>query len=105
MPEISASKTFSEWGIPIKNAFYIAGPCSAESEEQLMKTALALKDYEVNVMRAGIWKPRTRPGSFEGVGGAGLRWLKEAGKAANLPVTTEVATPKHIEVPNMRRSF
>lgn len=97
MPEDIAVKKFSEWGLPVKHAFYIAGPCSAESEEQLMQTALALKDYEVNVMRAGIWKPRTRPGSFEGVGAMGLKWLKDAGKAANLAVTTEVATPKHVE--------
>lgn len=97
MPGDIAVNKFSEWGFPIKNAFYIAGPCSAESEEQLMQTALALKNYEVNVMRAGIWKPRTRPGSFEGVGRAGLKWLKNAGKAVHLPVTTEVATPKHVE--------
>ncbi|MCU0288130.1 MAG: bifunctional 3-deoxy-7-phosphoheptulonate synthase/chorismate mutase type II [Acidobacteria bacterium] len=97
MTENIVDKQLSEWGLAIKNTFYIAGPCSAESEEQLMQTALALKDYEVNVMRAGIWKPRTRPGSFEGVGEAGLRWLKNAGQAANLPVTTEVATAKHVE--------
>ena len=97
MPEDIAAKKFSEWGFPTKNVFYIAGPCSAESEEQLMQTALTLKNYEVHVMRAGIWKPRTRPGCFEGVGAKGLKWLKDAGKAANLAVTTEVATPKHVE--------
>ncbi|MDQ1355054.1 MAG: chorismate mutase [Acidobacteriota bacterium] len=97
MPEDSAVQVFSEWGFPVKNIFHIAGPCSAESEEQLMQTALALKDYDIDVMRAGIWKPRTRPGSFEGVGAVGLKWLKDAGKAANLAVTTEVATPKHVE--------
>lgn len=97
MPEKSAVRTFAEWGYTVKNAFYIAGPCSAETEEQLIETALSLKKYEVNAMRAGIWKPRTHPGSFEGVGVEGLKWLKNAGNAANLPVTTEVATPEHVE--------
>lgn len=97
MPENLAVKTFADWGYPVKNAFYIAGPCSAESEEQVMATAVSLKKYEVNVMRAGIWKPRTRPGSFEGVGVKGLKWLKNASKAVNLPVTTEVAIPEHVE--------
>lgn len=97
MSEELAAKIFSGWGFPIKNAFYIAGPCSAESEEQLMETALGLKGREVTVMRAGIWKPRTRPGTFEGVGAVGLKWLKDAGKAADLPVTTEVAVPEHVE--------
>jgi chorismate mutase len=97
MPGNLTAQVFSEWGFPVKNIFHIAGPCSAESEEQLMRTALALKDYEVHVMRAGAWKPRTRPGSFEGVGAVGLKWLKDAGKAANLAVATEAATPKHVE--------
>ncbi|MCP5105737.1 MAG: bifunctional 3-deoxy-7-phosphoheptulonate synthase/chorismate mutase type II [bacterium] len=92
-----AGKIFSQWGFPVKGAFYIAGPCSAESEEQLMRTALGLKDREVTAMRAGIWKPRTRPGSFEGVGDKGLKWLKNSGKAAGLPVTTEVAVPAHVD--------
>lgn len=97
MPEKIMVKKLSEWGIPFKNVFFIAGPCSAESEAQLMETALGLKDYKVNVLRAGIWKPRTRPGTFEGVGVKGLDWLKNAGAAANLFVTTEVATPEHVE--------
>ncbi len=97
MPEKLSVNIFADWGFPIKNAFYIAGPCSAESEEQLMEIAQSLKNLDVNVMRAGIWKPRTRPGSFEGVGAKGLKWLKAAGKAANLAVTTEVATPEHVE--------
>lgn len=97
MPDELVFETFSRWGFPIKNAFYIAGPCSAESEDQLMQTALALKDHEVTAMRAGIWKPRTRPGTFEGVGAVGLKWLKDAGNAAHLPVTTEVAVPGHVE--------
>ncbi len=76
---------------------FIAGPCSAESPEQVMQTALALKDTDVDMLRAGIWKPRTRPGSFEGVGSIGLKWLKDAGNAINVPVTTEAATPEHVE--------
>lgn len=88
----------SRWGIPYKDVLNIAGPCSAESEEQVMQTALALKDSGVSVMRAGIWKPRTRPGSFEGVGARGLAWLKNAGKAAGLLSATETAVPEHVEL-------
>jgi chorismate mutase len=97
MPNELMFETFSKWGFPIKHAFYIAGPCSAESEDQLMQTALALKGQGIIAMRGGIWKPRTRPGTFEGVGAVGLKWLKDAGNAANLPVTTEVAVPEHVE--------
>ena len=97
MPQEITVKTLSDWGIPLKSAFFIAGPCSAESEEQMMQTALSLKDSEAIVLRAGIWKPRTRPGTFEGVGVKGLDWLKNAGRAANLLATTEVATPEHVE--------
>jgi chorismate mutase len=97
VPETIDIKKISEWGIPFQTVMFIAGPCSAESEDQLMQTALGLKDSKVNVMRAGIWKPRTRPGSFEGVGAEGLKWLKNAGNAINVPVTTEVATPEHVE--------
>jgi len=87
----------SQWGIPYDGIFVIAGPCSAESPEQLMETALGIAKCPVSVMRAGIWKPRTRPGSFEGVGAQGLSWLKAAGNAAGIPVTVEVANPMHVE--------
>lgn len=87
----------SEWRIPYDRVFIISGPCSAESPEQLMETAIGLSKYPVNVMRAGIWKPRTRPGSFEGVGSKGLPWLKEAGRRVGLPVAVEVAKPVHVE--------
>lgn len=87
----------SEWGIPYEGIFIIAGPCSAESPEQLMQTAAGLAHQPVNLMRAGIWKPRTRPGSFEGVGRKGLPWLKDAGSSVGLPVTVEVAKPKHVD--------
>jgi len=88
---ISAWKTFSSKRI------LIAGPCSAESPEQLVATAKDLPKHGVNVLRAGIWKPRTHPGSFEGIGAVGLSWLKDAGNECGLPVATEVAEPKHVE--------
>jgi len=87
----------SEWGMPVRKKFLIAGPCSVESEEQMLETAVQLSAYEVTVIRGGIWKPRTRPGSFEGVGVRGLRWLKQAGNAVGLPVATEAAKPTHVE--------
>jgi chorismate mutase len=87
----------SEWGIPYDGVFIISGPCSAESPEQLMETALGIAKYPVSVMRAGIWKPRTRPGSFEGVGARGLPWLKAAGERVGLPVAVEVAKPIHVQ--------
>ena len=76
----------------------IAGPCSAETEEQVLATAHLLANTgKVNVLRAGIWKPRTRPGEFEGIGSIGLQWLMKAKAETGLPVTTEVATAKHVE--------
>ncbi|MFZ0913362.1 MAG: bifunctional 3-deoxy-7-phosphoheptulonate synthase/chorismate mutase type II [Candidatus Korobacteraceae bacterium] len=83
--------------MPVRKKFLIAGPCSVESEEQMLKTARQLSAYEVTAIRGGIWKPRTRPGSFEGVGAKGLMWLKQAGNAAGLPVATEAAKPTHVE--------
>jgi len=74
----------------------IAGPCSAESEEQVLKTAKALAKQGIDCFRSGIWKPRTRPGSFEGVGEIGLNWLKTVKKETGLPVTTEVANREHV---------
>lgn len=76
----------------------IAGPCSAETEEQLLETAVALAATgQVHMLRAGIWKPRTRPQSFEGVGDEGLAWLVRAKEASGLPVCTEVANARHVE--------
>jgi len=75
----------------------ILGPCSAESREQLFITAEALKDLPISYFRAGIWKPRTRPGHFEGYGQEALAWLLEVKKAYNLPVATEVASQQHME--------
>jgi chorismate mutase len=75
----------------------IAGPCSAETEDQVMQTAKELKsDNRVNIYRAGIWKPRTKPGSFEGVGSIGLPWLQRVKNELEMPVATEVANVKHV---------
>jgi len=85
--------------IPYKEKpFVIAGPCSAETEEQVMSTArLIAADDRVKVFRAGIWKPRTRPGGFEGVGKIGLAWLKRVKEETGLLTTVEVAKPQHVE--------
>lgn len=81
-----------------KRPLIIAGPCSAETEEQTISTMVALaKTGLVDVLRAGIWKPRTNPGSFEGIGVKGLSWLAKAKELTGLPVGVEVATSKHVE--------
>ena len=81
-----------------KRPFVIAGPCSAESEEQVMSICMEVaKKTDVKLLRAGIWKPRTRPNSFEGLGKIALPWLVNAGKVSNLPIATEVANTKHVE--------
>ena len=76
----------------------IAGPCSAETEAQVLKIAHELKDSDVSVLRAGIWKPRTRPGNFEGVGALGLKWLQKAKEETGLLTTTEVANANHVDL-------
>ena len=78
--------------------FVVAGPCSAESEEQVNQICTEIaENSEVHLLRAGIWKPRTRPNSFEGLGDIALPWLVNAGKSVGLPTTTEVANAKHVE--------
>ena len=76
----------------------IAGPCSAETEEQVLKIAHELKDTDANVFRAGIWKPRTRPGMFEGVGALGLKWMQKAKEETGMLITTEVANANHVDL-------
>ena len=77
----------------------IAGPCSVESREQFFETSLKLSElHQVNILRGGIWKPRTRPNGFEGIGEEGLKWMKEISRETMLPVMTEVATPQHVEL-------
>jgi chorismate mutase len=86
------------WLPQINNPLIIAGPCSLESEEQAMETAkMLVKDHRVFVYRGGVWKPRTRPGSFEGVGSIGLKWLQIVREETGLPVGTEVANAQHTE--------
>jgi 3-deoxy-7-phosphoheptulonate synthase len=80
-----------------KKPFVISGPCSAETEEQVMETARRLAATgKVSVFRAGIWKPRTRPGAFEGVGNNGLKWMRQVKQETGLAVATEVANEKHV---------
>jgi chorismate mutase len=81
-----------------KNNLVIAGPCSAENEDQVIRTARELKDTgKVDILRAGIWKPRTNPGGFEGAGVKGLSWLFKVKQLTGLPTAVEVATTKHVE--------
>lgn len=79
-----------------KRPLVIAGPCSAESREQVLKTALELAAQGVRIFRAGVWKPRTKPGGFEGVGAAAIPWLKEVKEKTGMLLATEVATPAHV---------
>ena len=76
----------------------IAGPCSAETEEQVMTTARQLAVKGCHMFRAGVWKPRTKPGSFEGNGEIALPWLQEVKKETGMLTATEVATPEHVEL-------
>ena len=76
----------------------IAGPCSAETEKQVLEIAHQLKDTDATVLRAGIWKPRTRPGNFEGVGALGLKWLQKAKEETGMLITTEVANANHVDL-------
>ena len=87
----------TEWGFfTLPRPMCIAGPCSAESEEQVLETAKGLSEFGIHVYRAGIWKPRTHPGSFEGVGTPGLKWLKKVKEQYGMKVCTEVASEKHV---------
>ena len=81
-----------------KRPIVIAGPCSAETEEQVMSTARMLADKGCHIFRAGIWKPRTKPGGFEGNGEKALPWLKEVKEETGMMISTEVATPEHVEL-------
>lgn len=83
-------------GLEANRPIVIAGPCSAESREQVMQTASELAEKGIKIFRAGIWKPRTKPGGFEGIGAVGLPWLKEVKEKTGMMVATEVATPAHV---------
>ncbi len=93
------TEPLSSWINTNGKPMIIAGPCSAETEEQVLETArgIAAEGY-ANVLRAGVWKPRTRPGSFEGVGEEALPWLQKAKEETGLPTAVEVATPQHVEL-------
>lgn len=93
------NNTFKKWltDLQLSHPLVIAGPCSAETEEQVMATAQLLKDTDTSFYRAGIWKPRTRPGMFEGVGVVGLPWLKRVKEETGLKTATEVANAMHVE--------
>ncbi|MGV9004618.1 chorismate mutase [Flavobacterium sp.] len=82
----------------LSHPLVIAGPCSAETEEQVLKIAHELKNSDVSIFRAGIWKPRTRPGGFEGVGEIGLKWLQKAKAETGLPLAIEVANATHVKL-------
>jgi len=88
-----------KWFAHRGNPLIVAGPCSVESREQIIGTATALAATgKAHVLRGGIWKPRTQPSAFEGIGERGLPWLCEAGRLSGLPTATEVATPHHVEL-------
>jgi chorismate mutase len=82
----------------LQHPLVIAGPCSAETEEQVLTVARALKDSQVSIFRAGIWKPRTRPGGFEGVGAIGLKWLQKGKAETGLLMAVEVANATHVKL-------
>lgn len=94
------SKALRTWldDMKLDHPLVIAGPCSAETEEQVLKIAHELKDSDVNYYRAGIWKPRTRPGMFEGVGAIGLKWLKKVKEETGMKTATEVANAAHVKL-------
>ena len=94
------SKQMRTWldDMGLDHPLVIAGPCSAETEDQVLKIAHELKDTDVNYYRAGIWKPRTRPGNFEGVGALGLKWLQKVKEETGLKTATEVANKAHVEL-------
>lgn len=90
-------KKVEDWGLGLSRPLWIAGPCSAESADQIENIANGLKGSPVQLFRAGIWKPRTRPNNFEGVGAEGLEWLKIAKDILDVPTTVEVANASHAE--------
>ncbi|WP_297762872.1 bifunctional 3-deoxy-7-phosphoheptulonate synthase/chorismate mutase type II [uncultured Muriicola sp.] len=94
------SKDLRNWldNMALSHPLVIAGPCSAETETQVLQIAHELKDTDVNYYRAGIWKPRTRPGNFEGVGAIGLKWLQKVKKETGLKTATEVANRAHVDL-------
>ncbi len=93
-------KNLKNWltDFQLQHPLVIAGPCSAETEDQVLKIAHELKNSDVSIFRAGIWKPRTRPGGFEGVGAIGLKWLQKAKAETGLLMAIEVANANHVQL-------
>ena len=94
------NKSLRKWldDMNLTHPLFIAGPCSAETKNQVLDIAHQLKDSDVTVFRAGIWKPRTRPGNFEGVGSLALQWMKKVKKETGILTTTEVANANHVDL-------
>ena len=94
------NKNLRKWldDMSLPHPLFIAGPCSAETENQLLDIAHQLKDSDATVFRAGIWKPRTRPGNFEGVGSLALQWMKKVKEETGILTTTEVANANHVDL-------
>ncbi len=86
-----------DWGLGLSEHVLIAGPCSAESPQQIESIAKGLRGSNIEMFRAGVWKPRTRPGSFEGIGTEALEWLDIARDILQVPITIEVANTAHVE--------
>ena len=97
MENYSGTKQWLE-AFGLSRPLVIAGPCSAETEEQVLDIARQLKDSDVSIYRAGIWKPRTRPGGFEGVGAIGLKWLQKAKEETGIMMAVEVANANHVKL-------
>ncbi len=97
MKTLNKLEPINKWPVYRQRPLVVSGPCSAESEQQLMQTARALAaGGRTDVLRAGIWKPRTRPGAFEGMGSPALKWLKKAQEETGIMAATEVATAHHV---------
>ena len=97
MENINLSKNWLQQ-LKTSNPFVIAGPCSVETETQVMQVARDLSAMNVKVFRGGIWKPRTRPGGFEGVGAIGLKWLQKAKAETGMLMAIEVANANHVKL-------
>lgn len=90
-------KKIDQWGISGDKTLVISGPCSAETKEQVLTTAHQLNEIGITIFRAGVWKPRTRPNSFEGVGSESFEWLKQVKKETGMLIAVEVANAKHVQ--------
>lgn len=99
-PTMENDRSVRDWltALELSHPLLIAGPCSAETEQQVLETAAALAGTQVRFFRAGIWKPRTRPGGFEGVGAHGLKWLQKAKAEFGFPLAVEVANATHVKI-------